>query len=273
MLKSSWRRCVIAIASVAALTLGLSSCAGPAAAPAAPARELKAAAPAAPESPLALAEPVTAGALESPLLFETVLAGTPLAAAAAAQAAPEAAPGDAALALRFNLLQSYGPNPFVELASEVIRPNTVHPPRLVPMDDPYAGIRVFGAYQTLSSGFHDGKRTLPGLVLMAPNAAVEITWPEPTTTVGVQLWGDNNEGCARILVDSQEMWLGDTREQNSINFEGYVQIANLPAALHTVRVQPYVDTRCPEAGDVTVVAFGWGAIGEGFRNYLPFVAR
>ena len=89
----------------------------------------------------------------------------------------------------------------------------------------------------------------------------------------MQLWGDKNDGCAHILVNGQEMWIGNTREQNSLNFEGYVQVANLPAALHTVRVQPWVDARCPEAGDVTVVAFGWGAIGEGFRRYMPLIAR
>jgi hypothetical protein len=220
--------------------------------------------------------PEAAGAFQSPLILEADLAllqpgfdGSQGAARRELFISPDAT----AQVLRFNLLRSYGPNPFVELASEVVRPNTVHPPRLVPMDDPYAGIRVFGAYQTMLSGFHDGKRTLPGLVLTAPNAAVEITWPEPTTTVGVQLWGDKNDGCARILVNGQEVWIGSTRERNSINFEGYVQIANLPPALHTVRVQPQVDTRCPEAGDVTVVAFGWGAIGEGFKRFLPFVAR
>lgn len=70
------------------------------------------------------------------------------------------------------------------------------------------------------------------------------------------------------------LWQGDTQGE-SVTFVGYIEITDLPDTAHTVRVE---DTGIPGSSggtDVTVAAFGWGAVGEPavHKVYLPFVSN
>lgn len=111
-------------------------------------------------------------------------------------------------------------------------------------------------------------------ILARAGSYAELTWPEPTTTVGVQFWGDGNDGHARILVDGEEVWQGSTQGE-SVTFEGYIEIVGLPASAHTVRVEATGTPGGNGGTDVTVAAFGWGAVGEAtpHKVYLPFVTN
>jgi hypothetical protein len=78
--------------------------------------------------------------------------------------------------------------------------------------------------------------------------------------VGVQLWGDQTDGWARITVDGSEVWRGNTYGKSGDypagGFINYVEIYNLPMAKHTIIVD-VLGINGPEGGpDVTVFYFG-----------------
>lgn len=49
------------------------------------------------------------------------------------------------------------------------------------------------------------------LALMGTDGSLTATCSPPTTDLGVQIWGDQDDGIGRILVDGVEMWRGNTR--------------------------------------------------------------
>ena len=81
-----------------------------------------------------------------------------------------------------------------------------------------------------------------------------------TTTVGVQFWGDTNDGWARVLVDDVEVWTGNTHGSDN-NYPGgafvkYLEISNLPLDIHTIRVENMGIPGASAGDDVTILFFG-----------------
>lgn len=110
----------------------------------------------------------------------------------------------------------------------------------------------FGVYPEGSpSYFHEW------IFLTHPNDALEVDTPV-STTVGVEFWGDTNDGEARLLVDGVERWSGSTHGDDA-NWPGgafvrYVQITGLQEQPHTVRIEQTGN------GDVTVYYVGIGDV-------------
>jgi hypothetical protein len=88
---------------------------------------------------------------------------------------------------------------------------------------------------------------------------IEATSTIPVNAMGVEFWGDQNDGWARVLLDGEEIWQGDTRGQDA-NWPGgafvrYLEIAGLPWGIHTLRVEPL-----GEGGPATMYYFGIGQV-------------
>jgi hypothetical protein len=90
------------------------------------------------------------------------------------------------------------------------------------------------------------------LALLQPGQSLEAAASDPVTAVGVQFWGDLNDGWARVLVDGKEVWTGNTYGSDDDPFIRYLQIGGLPRSPHTVRVEHMGQN------DVTVYFFGFG---------------
>jgi pSer/pThr/pTyr-binding forkhead associated (FHA) protein len=92
-----------------------------------------------------------------------------------------------------------------------------------------------------------------------PGQYLEAEATVSVTAIGVQLWGDDNDGWARVLVDGQEMWVGEMRGEDNQwpggAFVRYLEIAGLAPGSHTLRVEP-----TGEGGPVTVYFFGIGEV-------------
>lgn len=93
------------------------------------------------------------------------------------------------------------------------------------------------------------------LSLRNPGTFLEASGPV-TAEVGVQFWGDTNDGLCRVLVDGQEVWKGNTYGTDG-NWPGgafvkYLYISGLSLEAHTIRVE-FVGP-----GDVTIRYFGFG---------------
>lgn len=94
------------------------------------------------------------------------------------------------------------------------------------------------------------------LALRGPGTFVEASVLF-TGEVGVQFWGDTNDGLCRVLVDGQEVWKGDTHGTD-VNWPGgayvkYLYVSGLLPGPHTIRVE-FVGP-----GDVTIRYFGFGS--------------
>lgn len=88
--------------------------------------------------------------------------------------------------------------------------------------------------------------------------AYELVHPGPATSIGIQIWGDDNDGLARVSVDGKIMWEGDTRGQDA-NWPGgafvrYLAIDYLPLGAHTVRIET------TDYASVTIYFIGTGAV-------------
>jgi len=88
---------------------------------------------------------------------------------------------------------------------------------------------------------------------------IDATSTQQVTALGVEFWGDQNDGWARVLVDGDEIWRGDTRGEDG-NWPGgafvrYLEIAGLPLGIHTLRVESL-----GEGGAVTMYYFGFGQV-------------
>jgi hypothetical protein len=88
---------------------------------------------------------------------------------------------------------------------------------------------------------------------------IEATSTIPISAMGVEFWGDQNDGWARVLLDGEEIWQGDTRGQDGTwpggAFVRYLEIAGLPWGIHTLRVEPL-----GEGGPATMYYFGIGQV-------------
>jgi len=81
------------------------------------------------------------------------------------------------------------------------------------------------------------------------------------TSVGVQFWGDNDDGYARVIVDGVERWTGNTYGEDG-NYPGgafvnYLYFTDLGPGPHTIRVENMGQTGGGANDNVTVMFFGF----------------
>lgn len=81
------------------------------------------------------------------------------------------------------------------------------------------------------------------------------------TSVGVQFWGDNDDGYARVIVDGVERWTGNTYGADG-NYPGgafvnYLYFTDLGPGPHTIRVENTGQTGGGANDNVTVMFFGF----------------
>lgn len=92
-----------------------------------------------------------------------------------------------------------------------------------------------------------------------PGQSIEVTSAVSTTAIGVQLWGDENDGWARVIVDGEEIWTGEMRGTDGKwpggAFVRYLEVAGLEPGFHTLGFEP-----TGEGGSVTVYYFGLGEV-------------
>ena len=98
------------------------------------------------------------------------------------------------------------------------------------------------------------------IALMEVGNHVEAKTTVETTSVGVQLWGDTNDGWARVLVDGSEVWTGSVYGSD-INYPGgafvkYLEISGLDKSTHTIRVENMGTSGAHGGNDVTIMFFG-----------------
>lgn len=156
--------------------------------------------------------------------------------------------------------------------TEIMRQTAKKPPVVVQAGDPQVQSSGSAGRHTLDLP-DMAESPMQLLILSSAGSWAEITWMEPTTVVGVQFWGDSNDGFARIWVNGEEKWHGNTRG-GSITFEQYIEIDDLPNTSHTIRVEATGQPGQDGGGiDVTIASFGWGSIGGSATHtvYIPIV--
>ena len=88
---------------------------------------------------------------------------------------------------------------------------------------------------------------------------IEVESAVSTTAIGVQLWGDDNDGWARVIVDGEEMWTGEMRGVDNQwpggAFVRYLEVAGLEPGYHALRFEP-----ADQGGPVTAYFFGIGEV-------------
>jgi len=89
---------------------------------------------------------------------------------------------------------------------------------------------------------------------------IEASTSDAVTAMGVQFWGDTDDGWAEVSLDGVPVWLGNTRGTDE-NYPGgayvnYVEVTGLSGGPHTLRVQNAGE------GVTTVYFFGIGGLYE-----------
>ena len=97
-------------------------------------------------------------------------------------------------------------------------------------------------------------------VLWGEGSFVEISTELTLSAMGVQVYGDNTIGWARILFDGEEMWRGDTSEIWAYRGRngGYIEITGFQPGRHTLRIESMGFDYHP----VTVAFFGFNHQGS-----------
>jgi len=165
---------------------------------------------------------------------------------------------------------------------EILRGQNPTPKHTIKTDHPWvrtSGEIWRGNFQAISD---DPDSQFPLLALVEKESWVEVTFEEPTTAVGVQFWGDSNDGWAKILLDGTDpeqhlVWAGNTVGSISTPFEDYIEIRNLPRDKHVLRIMATGEVG-RAGGDihVTMAAFGWDPINTTRRTtttniFLPII--
>lgn len=115
----------------------------------------------------------------------------------------------------------------------------------------------------------------PVLALTEPDHWAEGVCMTQSTMVGVQFWGDENDGWARVLVDGVERWRGNTYGRYPNLFVRFLEIRDLHAAPHVVRVEPLgqAGTSLPGGDDhVSIYAIVCG-LPVRTEIYVPILQR
>lgn len=85
----------------------------------------------------------------------------------------------------------------------------------------------------------DNARTYdPVIALTSREQWAEGVCMVSSTMVGVQFWGDENDGWARVLVDGVERWQGNTYGRSPEPFVRFLEIRDLKKAPHVIRIEP-----------------------------------
>ena len=104
---------------------------------------------------------------------------------------------------------------------------------------------------------HDDMSIPYGLnrVLWGESSWVEASTELPFEAIGVQVFGDNTIGWARLLFDGQEVWRGDTLEiwSDKGRYGGYIEVSGFEPGKHTLRIESLGVDYHP----VTVAFFGF----------------
>jgi hypothetical protein len=96
------------------------------------------------------------------------------------------------------------------------------------------------------------------IALMQQGQWIEATYTgADTTAVGVEFWGDTNDGWARVLVDGSEVWTGNTYGPSATGYIHYLQISGLAPGSHTVRIENMGQAGDGGGDDVHVYFFGF----------------
>ena len=79
-----------------------------------------------------------------------------------------------------------------------------------------------------------------------------------TTKLGVQFWGDDNDGWARVKVDGEQVWTGNIYGASGNEFIKYLEFSDLEPKSHTIRVES-MGIKGTEYGgdDVAIYFFGF----------------
>jgi hypothetical protein len=98
------------------------------------------------------------------------------------------------------------------------------------------------------------------IALVEKGNFIRATTTIDTTSIGVQFWGDTNDGWARVLVDGSEVWRGSIYGTDS-NYPGgafvkYLEISSLAPRKHTISVENMGINGGGGGDDVTIFFFG-----------------
>ncbi|WP_319507612.1 LamG-like jellyroll fold domain-containing protein [uncultured Methanolobus sp.] len=94
------------------------------------------------------------------------------------------------------------------------------------------------------------------IALMNSESWVEATTTVETDNLGMQFWGDDNDGWAQVLVDGSEVWIGDTYSPLDEPYVKYLKITGLTKGTHTIRVENMGLAGEGMGSDVTIYFFG-----------------
>ncbi len=164
--------------------------------------------------------------------------------------------GDADQAVAESLSDTAAPSltPIVTLRQGDARTFTDPPPVIAyandEVADPPAGVSIATKGEVWR--YHEW------LALQEQAGWIEAVCNGPVSRVGVQFWGDSNDGGARVFVDSEALWRGNTYGTDTDGFVRWLEITNLPPGRHTVRVQATGRKGLGGGSDVTVYFFGCG---------------
>jgi hypothetical protein len=113
------------------------------------------------------------------------------------------------------------------------------------------GINVTHSEESISYGLNR--------VLWGVGDWVQASTDLPFETMGVQIYGDHTIGWARVLLDGEEVWRGDTAAiwSHLGRHGGYIEISGYDPGRHTIRVESMGFDYHP----VTVAFFGFSEQG------------
>jgi len=96
------------------------------------------------------------------------------------------------------------------------------------------------------------------IALMDGDQWIEVTHSGTAVdSVGIQFWGDTNDGWVRVLVDGAEKWRGSIYGSDDDPFIRYLKMTNLGAGPHTIRVEALGDPGLGGGNDVAIFFFGF----------------
>lgn len=115
----------------------------------------------------------------------------------------------------------------------------------------------------------------PTVALTATDQWVEGVCAAPTSMAGVQFWGDENDGWARVLIDGVERWRGNTYGQAPDLFIRFLSIRNLSAGPHVIRIEPLGQRGSGNPGSNIHVSVYAIVCGLALRSeiYVPLLLR
>lgn len=77
------------------------------------------------------------------------------------------------------------------------------------------------------------------IVLREPGQFIQASSPAGYSALGIEFWGDETNGWARVTLDGVEVWRGDTTAYtfDGINYFFYVEVTGIDPGPHTLRAE------------------------------------